>query len=135
MYDTPRSIIETDTRDGETRALRPAVARGWKCTCPRCGNGPMMKGYLKLRGHCPICGEDLSHARADDGPAYLTILIVGHLLAPLMHVGFVTFRPEPAILATVFIVASVGLSLFLLPRIKGAIVGLQWARRMHGFAR
>jgi uncharacterized protein (DUF983 family) len=33
-----------------------------------------------------------------------------------------------------FSAAFVALSLWLLPRLKGVFVGLQWAKRMHGFA-
>ncbi len=119
--------------DGVERPLRPALLRGFRQKCPRCGSGPLLRGYLKLRDVCPVCGEDLSHARADDGPAYLTILIVGHLMAPLLHTVFVTFRPEPLTLAAIFCTFCAGLSLYLLPRIKGAMVGFQWAKRMHGF--
>lgn len=94
----------------------------------------MMQGYLKVRGACPVCGTALHHQRADDGPAYLTILIVAKLAAPLMFWLFVTFRPEPLVMATLFSVGAVALALYLLPRIKGAMVGFQWSRRMHGFA-
>ncbi len=92
-----------------------------------------MKGYLKVNAACPVCREEFYHHRADDGPAYLTILIVGHLMAPLLHIFFVQFRPDPLTLFTVFAVGCVALSLYLLPRLKGAIVGYQWARRMYGF--
>ncbi|MEM8774626.1 MAG: DUF983 domain-containing protein [Pseudomonadota bacterium] len=115
------------------REVWPTITRGFRRKCPSCGSGPIFKGYLKLRDSCPVCREDLSHARADDGPAYLTILLVGHLMAPLLHVTFVMWRPEPLVLFTVFAVGCVTLSLYLLPRLKGAIVGFQWARRMHGF--
>ncbi len=115
------------------RPMKQTLLRGWRRKCPCCGNGPMLKGYLKVRDHCPVCKEDLSHHRADDGPAYLTILVVGHLLAPLLHVAFVHWRPDPLILFTVFSVGCVGLSLYLLPRLKGCVVAFQWARRMHGF--
>lgn len=94
-----------------------------------------MHSYLKVNDQCAVCREDLSHHRADDGPAYLTILIVGHLMAPLLHVAFVTWRPEPLTLFTIFAVGCTALSLYLLPRLKGAIVGFQWARRMHGFGK
>lgn len=94
----------------------------------------MLSGYLKVRDHCPVCREELHHHRADDGPAYLTILFVGHLMAPLLHIVFVNFRPDPLILFTIFAVGAIGLSLYLLPRLKGAIVGFQWARGLHGFA-
>jgi uncharacterized protein (DUF983 family) len=93
----------------------------------------MLSGYLTVRQSCPVCAEPLHHQRADDGPAYLTILIVGHLMAPLLLFTFTHWRPEPLMLATVFSIGTVGLSLYLLPRLKGAMVGLQWAKRMHGF--
>jgi len=92
-----------------------------------------MSSYLKLRDTCPNCAEDLSHARADDGPAYLTILIVGKVMIGLMLRVFVVYRPEPLVMAAGFTFGSVVLALFLLPRLKGVIVGIQWAKRMHGF--
>lgn len=119
----------------DERLTRPSVLRGWRRKCPNCGTGPLMKSYLKVRESCPVCGESLHHHRADDGPAYLTILIVGHLMAPCIIWVFTTFRPEPMVLATIFSVGCVALSLYLLPRLKGAIVGLQWAKRMHGFGK
>jgi len=122
-----------NTRSTEERDMRTSLWRGWRRRCPNCGSGPMLKGYLKVRDECPVCGEDLSHHRADDGPAYLAILIVGHIMAPLILFAFIKFRPDPLVLATMFSVGSVGLSLYLLPRLKGIIVAIQWAKRMHGF--
>ncbi|MFT4619204.1 MAG: hypothetical protein ACI9KS_002698 [Sulfitobacter sp.] len=118
---------------GEDRVVKTAMLRGWRRRCPHCGAGPLMRGYLAVRDSCAVCGEDLHHHRADDGPAYLTILIVGHLMAPGLHWTFVTFRPEPMTLATIFSVGCVVLSMYLLPRLKGAMIGYQWARRMYGF--
>ena len=115
------------------RPLGTALFKGWRRKCPNCGNGPLLKGYLKVRESCSVCREDLTPQRADDGPAYLTILIVGHLMAPLLHIVFVQFRPEPLVMFTIFAVGCVALSLYLLPRLKGVVVAFQWARRMHGF--
>ncbi|MEM7731955.1 MAG: DUF983 domain-containing protein [Pseudomonadota bacterium] len=115
------------------RPLWPSVMRGFRRCCPKCGSRSLFTGYLKVRSTCTVCRQDFSHHRADDGPAYLTILFVGHLMAPLMHVVFTTFRPEPLIMFTIFTVGCVGLSLYLLPRLKGAVIGFQWARQMHGF--
>lgn len=95
----------------------------------------MLRSYLKVRDTCPVCGEELMHHRADDGPAYLTILIVGHLLAPAFMIVYTNWRPEPPTMVAIFSVFCVGLSLFLLPRIKGAFIALQWAKRMHGFGK
>lgn len=124
-----------DLRDDllEERPLRPAVMRGWRRRCPCCGSGPLLRGYLTVRESCPVCGEALHHQRADDGPAYLTILIVGHVLGPLMLWAFTRWRPDPLVLASIFSVGTVAMSLYLLPRLKGALVALQWAKRMHGF--
>lgn len=120
--------------DAETmRPLGPALRKGWRRRCPNCGSGPLLKSYLKVHDECSVCREDLSHQRADDGPAYLTILIVGHLMAPLLLIVFETWRPEPLVLFTIFAIGCVALSLYLLPRLKGAVIGFQWARRMHGF--
>lgn len=131
MRDT--TIETADFADQEERPVGRAMLRGWRMRCPCCGAGPLLRGYLSVRDSCPVCNEALHHQRADDGPAYLTILIVGHLMAPLILWAFVAFRPDPLILATVFAVGTVGLSLFLLPRLKGVMVGIQWAKRMHGF--
>ncbi|WP_074257565.1 DUF983 domain-containing protein [Vannielia litorea] len=128
----PESALADDALI-EDRPAKAAMLRGWRRRCPSCGNGPMMAGYLKVRESCPVCEEELHHQRADDGPAYLTILIVGHLLAPLILIVYTNFRPDPLVLATGFSVGCVALSLYLLPRLKGLMVGLQWAKRMHGF--
>jgi uncharacterized protein (DUF983 family) len=125
----------TDRPDRDQRPVRPALTKGWRRKCPRCGKGPLYQGYLKVNDSCAVCSQDLTAAKAEDGPAYLTILIVGHLMAPLLLIVFETFRPEPLTLFTVFAVGCVALSLYLLPRLKGAMIGLQWARLMHGFAK
>lgn len=130
MSQTIQSTIDAADED---RPVKPALLRGWRGRCPACGQGKLMTGYLKVQDHCPNCGEPLHHHRADDGPAYLTILIVGHLMAPILLLAFVKFRPSPLVLSSVFLVGCVALSLYLLPRLKGALVNLQWAKRMHGF--
>ena len=115
------------------RPLKPALLKGWRRSCPNCGGGAVLYRYLKVHDSCQNCGQDLHHHRADDGPAYLTILIVGHILAPLLHFVFVNFRPEPWIMALGFGTGCIALSLYLLPRIKGAIIAFQWARGLNGF--
>lgn len=126
----------TGNHDGagvEQRDLRSALLRGWARKCPACGEGGMMDGYLTVRDACPACGTELHHHRADDGPAWATILITGHLMAPLMLVVFVALRPKGWQMALGFTTVFVALSLYLLPRLKGLFVALQWAKRMHGF--
>jgi uncharacterized protein (DUF983 family) len=117
----------------EPRDLKRALLRGWARRCPACGEGALMDGYLVVRDACPACGTELHHHRADDGPAWATILITGHLMAPLMLMVFVALRPKGWQMAVGFSTVFVALSLYLLPRFKGLFVALQWAKRMHGF--
>jgi len=125
-------MSETATQIDD-RPTRTAVLRGLRQRCPSCGEGPLFSKYLKVRDTCAHCDEELMHHRADDGPAYLTILIVGHILGFVIHFMWVAFRPDPWVMASTLTVAAVALSLFLLPRMKGMVVAIQWARRMHGF--
>ncbi|GLK65437.1 DUF983 domain-containing protein [Paracoccus kondratievae] len=115
------------------RPVKPAILRGAMGRCPSCGHGRLFKGYLTVRAACPHCGEELHHQRADDGPAYLTILLVSHLGAPLLLAIFMAYRPSAMAMLIGFGLGAVVLSLLLLPRIKGGMIGFQWARRMHGF--
>jgi uncharacterized protein (DUF983 family) len=107
--------------------------RGFLMRCPACGEGHLMTSYLRVAPCCDKCSEDLSHQQADDAPPYFTIVIVGHVVIPLLW--FVDRYYDPPMLPQIVIwpIIITALSLWLLPRVKGAIVGLQWATKMHGF--
>lgn len=92
-----------------------------------------MEGFLKIVPDCPSCGEVLHHHRADDGPAFLTVLVVGKVVMVVYLTVFLAFQPEPWVMITLCWTLAVGIALFLLPRMKGAFVAMQWANRMHGF--
>ncbi len=125
-------MIDTAPLDVD-RPMKPAMWNGLRCRCPNCGEGRLFAGYLKVTDRCAHCSTDLHHHRADDGPAYLTILVVGHIMGFVMHLMWTQLRPEPWVMATTLTLFAVVLSLFLLPRLKGLIVAIQWAKRMHGF--
>lgn len=140
MNDATQSNLTTPAaeqiaEENEERSTSRAIFRGFMRRCPECGRGHLFEGYLKVTDICPVCRAELYHHRADDGPAYLTILVVGHLMAPLLLFVFERFRPEPMVTATIFVVGSLALSLYLLPRLKGIVVAIQWAKRMNGFGR
>lgn len=115
------------------RPTWPAIRKGMAHTCPNCGKGALYEGYLKLRADCDHCGEDLSHARADDGPAYLSILLTAKVMGTLQLLTYELFQPSPWVMLVTFSIGVTAMALALLPRFKGMIVGIQWAKRMHGF--
>jgi len=106
-----------------------AIRRGLKLHCPACGKGRIMAGYLRQAEGCTHCGERTGDIRADDGPAWATILLVGHLISPFFFLF--ANRDGQAVWLPFVVVATavVGLTLLLLPRMKGLFVGLIWAAR------
>lgn len=119
--------------DKPARSVWQALRRGSACRCPACGEGALFSSYLKVVPTCARCGEELHHHRADDAPPYLTIFIVGHLLVPLMLWLEVAYQPDYWIHIALWLPLTLVLCLALLPVLKGAVVGYQWALRMHGF--
>lgn len=117
----------------DTRRILPAIVHGLRCRCPKCGEGKLFRAYLKVNDRCPACGEELFHHKADDMPPYLSIIIVGHLLIGLMLHLEMTTTIQPIWYVVTMVPAALILPLLMLPSIKGAVVGLQWANRMHGF--
>jgi len=93
----------------------------------------MMARYLKIRDTCAACGLGLKHHKADDMPAWATIIVVGHLVVGAMFSTEVHFSPPVWVHWAVWPALTLLLSLWFLPRLKGIIVALQWAWRMHGF--
>lgn len=126
-------MMHSAMTDIDDRPLGPSLLRGLRCQCPACGTAPLLHRYLKVHDNCPNCDEEYHHQRADDGPAYLTLLLTLKITVPLM-VSVMFIRDwHPAALFAIFGTFHVALSLFLLPRLKGMTVAWQWSRRMHGF--
>jgi uncharacterized protein (DUF983 family) len=116
------------------REIGQAVRRGLMSRCPNCGEGKLFRAYLEVADYCPACGEALYHQRTDDAPAYLTMFIVGHsIVAGILAVEEISPDVNVGVLVVLWSVVTAAASLLVLPRIKGALVGYQWATRMHGF--
>jgi uncharacterized protein (DUF983 family) len=103
--------------------------RGLARRCPNCGEGALFRGYLKVDPTCEACGHNNSAYRADDGPAYFTVLIVGHLIVgPLLVFPFIWQSSVLVVLGvTLPIIAAA--TLLLLAYVKGAFIGVQWGAR------
>jgi uncharacterized protein (DUF983 family) len=115
------------------RPLMDAMMRGLLGRCPHCGEGRLFGSFLKTVDRCERCGEEMHHHRADDLPAYLVVVIVGHIVVgTFMGVEATTTLSMWQHLA-IWVPLTIGSALALLRPVKGAVVGLQWALYMHGF--
>lgn len=110
-----------------------AMWRGFCSRCPQCGKGRMFHKFLKVSDRCPACGEELHHHRADDMPAYVLIVILGHVLVPLIVTVELLYQPPYWLYAAIWLPVTLLLGIGLLQPIKGAIVALQWRMGLHGF--
>ncbi len=111
--------------------LLPSMVRGLKGLCPSCGQGKLFYRYLKVSDHCPVCGHDLDQYPSDDGPAYFTILLVGHVVvAPLLLFPIIWKAPAAIIVPGVLIPLAL-LTMAVLPRVKGAVIGALYALRVR----
>jgi uncharacterized protein (DUF983 family) len=117
----------------EHRSVWRAIGRGLRCRCPRCGEGKLFRAFLKTADACSSCGQDFSGHRADDLPAYLVIIIVGHIVVPVALSIETNFAPPVMLQLAIYLPFTLLASLLLLQPVKGAVVGLQWSLRMHGF--
>ena len=118
------TVPKTWTREtglAEKRDVWTAIKRGFRGRCPRCGEGKLFRAFLKVDDHCPVCGLDrplLTAIRRTEP----TVLLIETNYSPPVWFAFVTYLPFTLIA-----------SLALLQPVKGTVVGLQWALRMHGF--
>jgi uncharacterized protein (DUF983 family) len=110
-----------------------SIKRGFRGRCPRCGEGKLFRAFLKVDNNCSVCGLDFTPHRADDLPAYLVIVIVGHIVVPTALMIETNYSPPVALQLAIYLPVTLIASLALLQPVKGAVVGMQWALRMHGF--
>lgn len=102
---------------------------GLKGRCPRCGEGRLFAGFLKLQDRCDSCGLRLSEYNAADGPAFFAMSIVG------IFVGFaalfveVAYSPPVWVHLLIWLPAIAVLSLLLLRPLKGIMVALTYRHR------
>jgi len=129
MTQTPTTFSEATGQRDWVQAVR----RGGAGKCPSCGRGNLFRRYLKVADTCPTCSEELHHHRADDAPPYFTILIAGHFIIAGVMIVEEQLQPSYWLHLAIWFPLTMGMCLWMLPRIKGALVGLQWALRMHGF--
>lgn len=133
LHGSQQGTLIAEPKPKAPRNLWQALRHGMACRCPACGKGRLFTSYLKVAPVCDACGEVLAHHRADDAPPYLTIMVVGHVVVPLLMWMELRYEPALWIHFALWLPLTLVMSLALLPPIKGAVVAYQWALRMHGF--
>jgi uncharacterized protein (DUF983 family) len=130
---TATKVWTSGSAPAAKRDVWTSMKRGFRCRCPRCGEGKLFRAFLKVDNNCSVCGLDFTPHRADDLPAYLVIVIVGHIVVPAALMIETNYAPPVALQLAIYLPFTFVASLLLLQPVKGAVVGMQWALRMHGF--
>lgn len=107
------------------------LLRGLRRRCPSCGHGALFDGYVSVHPTCSACGLELAVYRSDDAPAYFTILFVGHIIVPAMLLLEQGSHPETWVHMVIWLPLTLGLTLLFLPRVKGALLGIQWLLKVR----
>lgn len=133
MKATATDMLQFGGAEKDERPVGRSIKRGLLSRCPACGNGRLFRSFVKSVEACTACGERMDHHRADDFPPYIVVTIVGHLvLAGYMATDLIlplTTWQHLAFWAPVTLASAIA----LMQPVKGAVIGLQWALKMHGF--
>lgn len=115
--------------------LWQVLLRGARGRCPRCDGDRLFHHFLKPVLRCENCDHDWSLQRADDFPAYVSILLTGHIVAPFIGLLVLTYSLSASTVFAILMPLALILLLAFLQPAKGAIIALQWWLGLHGFRR
>jgi len=103
------------------------VSVGLSGRCPRCGQGRLFDGVLKLAPRCQACGLD--YADPGDGAAMFVILIGNFcILAAALWLEF-TFSPPFWVHVVLWLPLVLIYCIVALRLIKGVLVALQYVNK------
>lgn len=105
---------------------RSPLSTGLACKCPRCGQGPLFDGFLKVAEACKVCGLDLSKQDSGDGPAVFIIFILGMIVVPLALLLEANFAPPMWVHIAIWPVVILAGALAMLRPMKGVMIALQF---------
>ncbi len=105
------------------------LSTGLAGRCPRCGEGRLFDGFLKLRPACTACGLDFDFADSGDGPAVLIMFLAGFLLIGAVLTTELVYEPPIWVHLVLWIPATIILCLALLRPLKGLTIAIQFANK------
>jgi uncharacterized protein (DUF983 family) len=110
-------------------SLVSPFSAGLRCVCPRCGEGALFSGFLKVAPVCESCGLDLKFADSGDGPAVFVIFAVAPIVMILAFIVEALFHPAPWMHLVIWIPTIIVLSLWFLRPFKATMIALQYQRQ------
>jgi uncharacterized protein (DUF983 family) len=110
------------------------IRAGLLCRCPRCGEGRLFAGFLKVVERCAVCGFDFTRLNTGDGAAIFIMQIAGGIVVLGALVVQVAYRTPIWLMLLVALPLVAGLSLGLMRPGKGLMIALQM-RNGHSFPR
>ena len=114
--------------DTEWPTLSP-LQTGLRGRCPRCGQGRMFEGFLKIKPRCEACGLDYSFADPADGPAFFVMCAVGVVGMVAFMIFEFTVHPPIWVHAVVTLPLLVGLCLGCLRPFKAWLIAEQYVHK------
>ncbi len=112
-----------------SESLVSPLSAGLRCVCPRCGEGDLFSGFLKVNPVCQSCGLDLEFADSGDGPAVFVIFAVAPIVIILAFIVDALFHPAPWMHLVLWIPTIIILSLLFLRPFKATMIALQYQRQ------
>jgi uncharacterized protein (DUF983 family) len=105
------------------------LATGLAGRCPRCGEGKLFDGYLKLQPRCAACGLDYAFADSADGPAVFIMLIAGFGILGSALAVEIAYEPPIWLHMVLWLPLATVTCLALLRPMKGIAIALQFANK------
>ncbi|WP_369060513.1 DUF983 domain-containing protein [Caulobacter sp. 73W] len=69
------------------------IISGLRCKCPRCGEGKLFEGFLKVAPACNVCGLSYAFADPADGPAFFVMTGIGCAIMALFAWIEIAYQP------------------------------------------
>jgi uncharacterized protein (DUF983 family) len=105
------------------------LSAGLRCRCPRCGEGPLFSGFLRLADRCDRCDLDLAFAEPADGPAFFVMSGVGILVIFVWAWAVVMWQPPIWLQVVTVFPALIAGCLATLRPVKAWMVAEQFAHK------
>lgn len=105
--------------------VSPFIA-GLTGKCPRCGEGRLFSGLLKIAPSCDKCGLDYSFADAGDAPAIIVMTVAGFVVLGATLLVEIFYQPPYWVHAVVAIPLAVVFCVLLLRPTKSLMIALQY---------